>query len=43
MRHTKCELMGNKHDIRYDPSLGINIISSTLAKSIATVSLSQNL
>jgi hypothetical protein len=38
MRHTTCELMGNKHDVGYEPSLGINIISSSLAKSLAAVS-----
>jgi hypothetical protein len=27
MRHTRCELMGNKHDVGYEPSLGVNIIS----------------
>jgi hypothetical protein len=38
MRHTRCELMGSKHDVRYEPSLGINIISSSLAKSLAATS-----
>jgi hypothetical protein len=35
MRHTRCELMGNKHDVGYEPSLGVNIINSSLAKSLA--------
>jgi hypothetical protein len=38
MRHTRCELMGNKHDVRYEPSLGVNMISSSLAKSLVVVS-----
>jgi hypothetical protein len=38
MRHTRCELMGNKHDVGYEPSLGVNIISSSLAKSLAVAS-----
>jgi hypothetical protein len=38
MRHTRCELMGSKHDVGYEPSLGINIISSSLAKSLAAAS-----
>jgi hypothetical protein len=38
MRHTGCELMGSKHDVGYEPSLGINIISSSLAKSLAAAS-----
>jgi hypothetical protein len=37
MRHTRCELMGNKNDVRYEPSLGVNMINS-LAKSLAAVS-----
>jgi hypothetical protein len=31
MRHTRCELMGNKHGVGYEPSLGVNIISLSLA------------
>jgi hypothetical protein len=38
MRHTRCELMGSKHDVRYEPSQGVNIISSSLAKSLAAAS-----
>jgi hypothetical protein len=38
MRHTRCEFMGNKHDVGYEPSLRVNIISSSLAKSLATAS-----
>jgi hypothetical protein len=38
MRHTRCELMGNKHDVGYEPGLGVNIISSSLAKSLAAAS-----
>jgi hypothetical protein len=38
MRHTRCELMGSEHDVGYEPSLGINIISSSLAKSLAAAS-----
>jgi hypothetical protein len=38
MRHTRCELVENKHDVGYEPSLGINIISSSLAKPLAVVS-----
>jgi hypothetical protein len=38
MRHTRSELMGNKHDVGYEPSLGVNIISSSLAKSLAAAS-----
>jgi hypothetical protein len=38
MRHTRCELMGNKHDFGYEPSLGIKIISSSLVKPLATLS-----
>jgi hypothetical protein len=42
-RHTRCELMGNKHDVGYEPSLVVNIISSSLAKSLtATSSLSRS-
>jgi hypothetical protein len=33
MRHSRCELMGNKHDAGYESTLGVNIISSSLAKS----------
>jgi hypothetical protein len=39
MRHTRCELMGNKHDVGYEPNLGVNIISLSLVKSLATTSL----
>jgi hypothetical protein len=38
MRHTRCELMGSKHDVGYEPSLGVNIIGSSLAKSVAAAS-----
>jgi hypothetical protein len=38
IRHTRCDLMGSKHDVRYEPSLGINVISSSLAKSLAAAS-----
>jgi hypothetical protein len=38
MRHTSFELMGNKHDVGYEPSLGVNIISSSLAKSLGAIS-----
>jgi hypothetical protein len=38
MGHTICELMGNKHDVGYEPSLGVNIISSSFEKSLEVVS-----
>jgi hypothetical protein len=38
MRHTRCELMGNKHDVKYEPSLGVNVISSSLEKPLAAAS-----
>jgi hypothetical protein len=38
MRHTRCELMGSKYDVGYEPRLGINIISSSLAKYLAVAS-----
>jgi hypothetical protein len=38
MRHTRCELMGNKHDVGYEPSLVVNIISSSLTKPLAAAS-----
>jgi hypothetical protein len=38
MSHTRCELMGSKHDVGYEPSLGVSIISSSLAKSLVAAS-----
>jgi hypothetical protein len=38
IRRTTCELTGNKHDVGYEPSLGINIINSSLVKTLAVVS-----
>jgi hypothetical protein len=38
MRHTRCELIWNKNDVGYEPSLVVNIISSSLAKSLTAAS-----